>query len=141
MPNCQTFASSNLAVVWNDTVNGIRFTGQEFLVYNGPMDAQELIERFRSELGRPPLKDIALQPYSHFQIGGAADYFFEATTENELVQALKIAREYNVRHRVIGGGYNLLFDDLGYRGLILRNAVKNIRMEGSSRIVISSGSP
>lgn len=120
--------------------NGIRFTGSMVLVYNNFMDSQVLIERFRTELGRPPLRDMALHPYSHFRIGGPADYFFEAVTENELVQALKITREINLRHRVIGGGYNLLFDDLGYRGLILRNAVKDIRLEDSSRIVISSGS-
>ena len=104
------------------------------------MDSQAIIERFRIELGYPPLQNINLQPYSHFRIGGPADYFIEAVTENEMVQALKIAREINLRHRVIGGGYNLLFDDLGYRGLILRNAVKNIRLEEPSRIVISSGS-
>ncbi len=99
-----------------------------------------LIERFRTELGRSPFQDVELHPYSHFRIGGPADFFFEALDETELIQALKITRELNLRHRVIGGGYNLLFDDKGYRGLILRNAVNNIRMENSSRIKISSGS-
>ena len=40
---------------------------------------------------------------------------------------------------MIGGGYNLLFDDRGYRGLILRNAVSGIRLQGPSYIHAASG--
>lgn len=104
------------------------------------MALQNFSERFRSHVGRPPKEEVSLKDYSHFRIGGPADYFFEAVGEDELVRAALFAREAGLRHRIIGGGYNLLFDDLGFRGLILRNAVKGIRMEGASRIAVGSGS-
>ncbi len=97
-------------------------------------------ERFRTEVGRPLEEGVSLGPYSNFRIGGRADFFFDAVTEEELVRAALFAREHGLRHRIIGGGYNLLFDDRGFRGLILRNAVRGIRLEAPSRIIATSGS-
>ncbi len=67
-----------------------------------------------------------MKEYSHFRIGGKADYFFEASSLEELVTAISLSRELSIPCFVIGGGYNVLFDDEGYRGLILKNAVKKI---------------
>jgi UDP-N-acetylmuramate dehydrogenase len=103
------------------------------------MAAADLVEEFLREVGRPLSEGVGLAPFSHFQIGGDADYFFEAVTEEELKGALSVARKHGLRHRVIGGGYNLLFDDRGYRGLILRNAVSGIRLQGPFRIHAASG--
>jgi UDP-N-acetylmuramate dehydrogenase len=104
------------------------------------MASTNLIEKFLMEVGRPLSEGVNLAPCSHFRIGGDADYFFEAGTEEELVRAILFARENDLRHRVIGGGHNLLFDDRGYRGLILHNAVTGIRLQGPSRIHAASGS-
>jgi UDP-N-acetylmuramate dehydrogenase len=61
--------------------------------------------------------------------------------ERELIEAVRFAQARDLPFRVIGEGTNLLFDDSGYRGLILRNAVKGIRMPaGSRRVAVSSGS-
>jgi UDP-N-acetylmuramate dehydrogenase len=104
------------------------------------MDRSDFPARFQEELGWPLAQGVNLSAYSHFRIGGPADFLFEAATEEQLVQAVRFARGMQIKHRVIGGGYNLLFDDHGFRGLIIRNAVKHLRLEGSHQIAAASGS-
>lgn len=71
-----------------------------------------------------------------------ADYFFEASSTFELVNAVRLAREYSLSYYVIGGGYNILFDDDGFRGLIIKNAVKGCRREKKKEeIEVLSGTP
>jgi UDP-N-acetylmuramate dehydrogenase len=81
---------------------------------------------FMRAFGRPFRRSVPLSEYSHFKIGGRADYFFEAKTLAELVRAVKICRKSNVPYYVIGAGCNLLFDDQGFRGIIIKNAAKGI---------------
>jgi UDP-N-acetylmuramate dehydrogenase len=81
---------------------------------------------FLEFVGRPPEEAVPLRSYSNFGIGGPADYFFEAATADELRASLRAAREADLPCSVIGGGYNLLFDDAGFRGLILKNSVRGL---------------
>ncbi len=79
-------------------------------------------ERF--ELGKP------LARYSTYQIGGPADFFFEAKTKGEAVEALNWASEHDLPYFVFGGGSNLLFDDEGFHGLVIKMSANEIRVEG-----------
>ena len=90
---------------------------------------------FLKALGRPLQKSVSLSEYSNFRIGGQADYFFEAKTLEELVRAVNISRKYFVRYYVIGGGCNLLFDDEGFRGIIIKNTAKGISLRDERREV------
>lgn len=85
---------------------------------------------FLESIGRPLRQSVLLKDHSNFRIGGAADYFFEACSILELVKTVSLARECSVSYYVIGGGYNILFDDQGFRGMILKNAVKGVRQMG-----------
>jgi UDP-N-acetylmuramate dehydrogenase len=90
--------------------------------------------------GRGPLRGVPLREYTNFRIGGPADYFFEARSRDELRGALGAAHECGVPPYVIGGGYNLLFDDAGFRGLIVRNAVSGLALDPSGpRVRAESG--
>jgi UDP-N-acetylmuramate dehydrogenase len=40
---------------------------------------------------------------------------------------------------LLGGGYNLLFDDDGFRGLIIKNCAKGIEKKGAAQIQVCSG--
>lgn len=105
------------------------------------MDSADIAAMFRKAVGKPVLQGVLLKSYSHFRIGGPADLFVEATRERELIDAVRFAQSHDLPFRVIGEGTNLLFDDEGYRGLILRNAVKGIRsLPDSHRIAVASGS-
>ena len=82
---------------------------------------------FLDNMGKPLKKSVLLRDYSNFKIGGKADYFFEAISITELVKSILLARERSFPHFIIAGGYNLLFDDEGFRGLIIKNSVKGIK--------------
>ena len=66
-------------------------------------------------------RDEVLAPYTTFRIGGPADLYFEATTADELANAVITARELAVPYFVLGLGANILIGDKGFRGLVIRN--------------------
>jgi UDP-N-acetylmuramate dehydrogenase len=90
---------------------------------------EEFARAYEKETGRSPHRAVPLCEYSSFRIGGPADLFLEAASTAELACAVRLARAGRVRHRVIGGGFNLLCDDAGYRGLIIRNLAGGLRWD------------
>jgi UDP-N-acetylmuramate dehydrogenase len=105
------------------------------------MDRNSLFrEAFLERIGTCPSENVPLSAMSSFGIGGPADLFFEAGTEPELEGAVSLAASEKVPFYVIGGGYNLLFDDAGYRGLIIRNRLDGVRREGHRLTVLSGTS-
>ncbi len=98
--------------------------------------------QFLDVVGKPLKESVLLQDYSNFRIGGKADYFFAATSLPELVSSIRLARELSLPFFIIGGGYNLLFDDHGFRGLIIKNAVIKIEKKGDKgKIEALAGTP
>ena len=74
--------------------------------------------------GRVNLQEqVALAPYTTFKIGGPARYFVRATTESELLEAVRFAQERRLPLSALGGGSNLLVADSGFAGLILQGAL------------------
>ena len=69
-------------------------------------------------------ENITIAPYTTFKIGGPARFFCSIKNEEDLVQAVKFAKEKELPVLVIGGGSNLLVSDDGYKGLIVRCEIK-----------------
>ena len=61
-----------------------------------------------------------LAGYTWMRIGGPAQYFIEPTTVEQLAEVLTRCRENEVPVHVLGGGANLLIDDSGVRGAVIR---------------------
>ncbi|MFP4496695.1 MAG: UDP-N-acetylmuramate dehydrogenase [Vulcanimicrobiota bacterium] len=72
--------------------------------------------------------NVRLSSYTTFGIGGPADFFINARSVKSLICGIKFARSRNLPFIVIGGGSNLLIDDRGIRGLVIRNSLKGIRV-------------
>jgi len=103
------------------------------------MDRQSLFkEVFLERIGISLSENVPLSALSSFGIGGPADLFFEARTEGELESAVALAVAERYPFYVIGGGNNLLFDDAGYRGLIIRNRLEGL-VRGEGRLAVLSG--
>jgi UDP-N-acetylmuramate dehydrogenase len=66
---------------------------------------------------------VRLAPYTTLQLGGPARYFVECTSESEVRSALAHAREHGLPVFVLGGGSNVVFDDAGFPGMVLRVAI------------------
>jgi UDP-N-acetylmuramate dehydrogenase len=104
-------------------------------------DKKDFSERFEKVIGKPLEKLIPLKEHAHFKIGGKADYFFTASSLLELVRVVKFAMGSGTPYYVIGGGCNLLFDDDGFQGLIIKNRVRGIRKKSGGEIEAFSGTP
>lgn len=73
--------------------------------------------------------DIKLANFTSFRIGGAAKYFVEARSTEELRAALEYALQNNLRYFVLGGGTNMLVQDQGFPGLAIKNIAKGKSVE------------
>jgi UDP-N-acetylmuramate dehydrogenase len=66
-------------------------------------------------------QEIPLAPFTSFGIGGPAKFFFIAHTPTEIIRAVKASRDLDLRFFILGGGSNILFDDKGFGGLIIKD--------------------
>lgn len=69
-------------------------------------------------------RDEPLAPFTTFRIGGPADLLLEATSADELANAVLAARKVGVPYFVLGLGANVLIGDRGFRGLVVRNTAQ-----------------
>jgi len=84
-------------------------------------------------------EEIPLAPFTTFGIGGAARYFAEAETEENIAQAVIWARERGLPLFVLGGGSNLLVRDEGFPGLVLKVAVMGVEAQGGNLFDVGAG--
>ncbi len=66
------------------------------------------------------LKDEPLRNLCTFQIGGNAKYIVLAHNIDALLDTINVCIQHNIKYKVIGNGSNILFDDLGYNGTIIK---------------------
>jgi len=61
-----------------------------------------------------------LKNHTSFKIGGPADIFIIPNSIDELIYAIKIAREEKIPYFIMGNGTNLLVKDGGIRGVVIK---------------------
>lgn len=93
----------------------------------------ELIDPTRLRQGE------SLAPYTTFRIGGPADLFYDATSADDLANAVLGARAAAIPYFVLGLGANILVGDRGFRGLVIRNVARHTRFHDDGRVWCESG--
>jgi UDP-N-acetylmuramate dehydrogenase len=83
--------------------------------------------------------NVPLAPYTTFKIGGPADLLYDATTSDDLANAVGTARAAGIPFFVLGLGANILVGDRGVRGLVIRNTASHIEFRGPNEIRAESG--
>jgi len=83
-------------------------------------------------------KNIPLARFSNYRIGGPARLFFEPKNEEELAWAVGEARAMRAPVLVLGGGTNLLINDRGWRGLVVKPGITTLRAKGT-RVTVGAG--
>lgn len=73
--------------------------------------------------------DVQIAPLTTFRIGGSAAYFSEVSTEDELREAFAWAKEHGVPFAILGGGSNVLADDAGFAGLVIKITNQDVRFD------------
>jgi UDP-N-acetylmuramate dehydrogenase len=85
-------------------------------------------------------ENVQLARFTTLGIGGAARFFSEARSIACLRAGVRWASERNLPLLVLGGGSNLVVSDSGFRGLVLRVAIKGIRINASGeRATVTAG--
>jgi UDP-N-acetylmuramate dehydrogenase len=64
--------------------------------------------------------NASLARHTRFEIGGPARLLADAATEEALIETMKAVQASGWRHVVIGGGTNLIVDDAGFYGAVVR---------------------
>jgi len=80
-----------------------------------------------------------LAPYTTFKIGGPADVLYDATSADDLAEAVRLARATGTNHFVLGLGANILVGDKGFRGVVIRNAARGHRFVDDTGLRAESG--
>jgi UDP-N-acetylmuramate dehydrogenase len=94
----------------------------------------EFVEKF----GKRIKINHSLANYCTFGTGGEARLFAKIKSAEELIELIKFANDAGVEIFMLGGGSNMLISDSGFDGLILRNSIMGIELEGDN-IVCGAG--
>lgn len=65
------------------------------------------------------LFDEPMRKHTGYGVGGCARYYAQIDTLYSLNNLISLAKQHNVKYKVIGCGTNLLVSDLGYDGIII----------------------
>ncbi|MBL4694007.1 UDP-N-acetylmuramate dehydrogenase [Candidatus Gracilibacteria bacterium] len=79
-----------------------------------------------------------LATYTTFQVGGPADFFYRLTDNRELPRLIQAAQDAQIPYFLLAGGSNVLFDDAGFRGLVIKLEDAEITVQ-NEQITASSG--
>ncbi|MFF5369065.1 UDP-N-acetylmuramate dehydrogenase [Streptomyces sp. NPDC013187] len=78
------------------------------------------------------LHDAPLAPLTTFRLGGPATRLLTATTDDEVIAAVREADETGTPLLLIGGGSNLVIGDKGFDGTALAIATKGFSLDGTT---------
>ncbi|MGW4276556.1 UDP-N-acetylmuramate dehydrogenase [Streptomyces seoulensis] len=78
------------------------------------------------------LHDAPLAPLTTFRLGGPATRLITATTDAEVIDAVREADAAGTPLLVIGGGSNLVIGDKGFDGTALRIATRGFALSGTT---------
>ncbi len=78
-------------------------------------------------------ENVKLSEHCHYRIGGVARYFFEGKNIEEVIKAVAYWRTKEAKKPIFifGSGTNLLINDSGIDGLVLKPNIQLLRQEGT----------
>ena len=80
------------------------------------------MERLKQQLQAEEIRFAENEPLSAhctFKIGGPADVFVQPETEEQLCRVIALCKACDVKYYLLGNGSNILFEDAGYRGVVV----------------------
>lgn len=97
--------------------------------------AQALSQLAAEDVGAT-LFNEPLARHNSWKIGGPADLLVEPNSQHQVATVVRFARKHEIPLVVIGQGTNLLFDDAGVRGIVLKigSRMADIRIDGQQII-------
>jgi UDP-N-acetylenolpyruvoylglucosamine reductase len=85
-------------------------------------------------------RDVQLADYTTLRLGGPARAFVRASTDNELIAAVRAADDAGEPLLILGGGSNLVVSDDGFDGTVVQVATRGISREGGpGELTVAAG--
>jgi len=82
--------------------------------------------------------NVKLSDHSNYKIGGEAQYFFQSNKVEEIIKAVKKAKQDKLPIFILGKGTNLLFDDQGFKGLVIKPTMDQLKQDGN-KVIVGAG--
>lgn len=84
-------------------------------------------------------RNVILAPYTTLELGGAAEYFYEASDEDATRSVLAWAHRHGIPVSPLGAGSNVLISDDGIPGLVLAIRLRGRRvLQENSRLTLET---
>ncbi len=83
-----------------------------------------------------PRRNVPLAPHTTLELGGRAGFFLEIARESELLEMLRWAAVQGLPAALLGGGSNVVVDDEGFPGLVVRVATRGIEVARSDQEIL-----
>lgn len=83
-------------------------------------------------------QNVSLAPFTTFKIGGLAKFFIEIANKEELIATVEWVRENKEKIFILAGGSNILVNDKGVNGLVVK-IKNNSAMVKGERIECGAG--
>ncbi len=84
-------------------------------------------------------ENVSLKDKNWFETGGNARFFAEPENEDDFVEALRFAREKNLKIFVFGSGANILVSDDGFDGLVIHPKLLQLEIIHKNQIRAGAG--
>jgi UDP-N-acetylmuramate dehydrogenase len=98
------------------------------------------LDALAAERGFELQRGVPLAHLTTLRVGGGADRFAEARSNDQLVAMLRAAHESGVPVFVLGNGSDLVVADAGMRGLVVRNRARAVTVS-DELLTAEAGSP
>ena len=102
-----------------------------------------MLRQLETYLGEGRVRtNVDLGPRSTFKVGGPAEYYFEAESDEDLINAVKAAADVHIPSIVLGGISNVVVGKEGIKGLVVKNlnSYKKVIEETDMYVVLRVGS-
>lgn len=106
------------------------------------MNIQKILEE--TTISKDKIKyNESMKNHTSFKIGGPAEVLIKITNVDELKEILKISEDNNIPITIIGNGSNLLINDEGIKGIVLKIEIKKFEIiekeDNTFKIILGSG--
>ena len=96
---------------------------------------EDCIKQIEKSIDKNFIKlDEPMSKHTSFRVGGNADAYIIVQNKENLIEVLKIAKEYNLPITIVGNGTNLLVKDNGIRGLVINYASSNFEIIDANKV-------
>jgi len=87
------------------------------------------IERLEKAFGQHLRMNVPLARYTSARLGGAADGLLDVSTKDDLARAADLLWSEGLNWIILGGGSNVLVSDAGFRGVVVLNRARRVRIQ------------